>query len=172
MSTLLNVAVPIPELLVKTSDDEGFVVRGLSPRHVVGLYKRHVGELEPLFQRVMQGVQEQGETQAADIEAIVMTLATEAPVILAEVIALASGGDANDADEVTRQHPVTGESISTGAFDMAVLIAQNLPFPVQVDAIDKIGRLTFVSDMPPGKFFALVAELAKKVTSAMTSLQP
>lgn len=172
MSTLLSVKVPIPEEVVRVSDSEGFAVRGLSPYHIVGLYKRHTGELEPMFQRVMAGVSEQGQVQAADIETIVMSLATEAPILLAEVVALATGGDPADTEEVTRDHPATGQPVTLPAFDMAVLLAQHLPFPVQTDALDKIGRLTFTSDMPPGKFFALVASLATKVTSAMQGLQP
>ncbi len=171
MSTLLKLAVPIPEEVVKVSDSDGFAVRGLSPSHVVALYKRHTGELEPMFQRVMASVNEQGQVQAADIETIVMSLATETPVLLAEVIALASGGDAANKEPAIVTHPVTGEQVELPAFDAAVLIAQHMPFPVQVDALDKISRLTFTSEMPPGKFFSLVATLATKVTSAMKGLQ-
>lgn len=170
MSTLLTLKAPIPSAVVKVSDSEGFVVRGLSPYQVVALYKRHTGELEPLFQRVVAGVKDSGEALHGDIEAIVLSLAAEAPRILAELIALASGGDPDNPADAVITDPVSGEALTLKAFDAAALLAMHLPFPTQTDALAKIGELTFSSDMPPGKFFALVASLAKKVTGAMQTL--
>lgn len=170
MSTLLAVKAPIPEKVVQVSDSEGFAVRGLSPYQIVALYRRHTGELEPLFQRVMSSAAEKGEAQAADIEAIVLSLASDAPIILAEIIALGSGGDPADMRNATITDPGSGQPVTLASFDAAVTLARHLPFPTQTDALSKIGELTFTSDMPPGKFFALAATLAAKVTSAMQGL--
>lgn len=154
MSTLLSLKLPVPERVVAISDSEGFAVRGLSPVQVIGLYKRHAGELEPMFQRILAGVKQTGQAEPTHVEPVVLALLADTPVILAELIVLGSGGDPSD--------PV--------GFETALDIAKDLPFTVQVDALAKIGELTFTSDMPPGKFFALVATLARKVTGAMQGL--
>jgi hypothetical protein len=166
MSTLLKLR--IPERVVRVSDDEGFVVRGLSPLDVVALYERHAGELEPMFQRIMAGVRDNGgEAKAQDLEPLVLSLLKDTPILLAELIAVASGGNPSDDSNVSIPSFDGGEDLFLPAFIAAVEVAKRLPFPVQLEALSAIGDLTFTSAMPPGKFFALVTTLAKKVTGAM-----
>jgi hypothetical protein len=154
MSSLLALKVPAPERIVQVSDSEGFAVRGLSPHQVFSLYKRHTGELSALFDRIMVSVRDKGEADHSDIESVVLALVADAPTVLSELIVLGSGGDADDAEN----------------FEQAFQVAQQLTLPVQVDALTKIGELTFTSDMPPGKFATLVIGMAHKVTGAIQTV--
>jgi hypothetical protein len=43
-----------------------------------------------------------------------------------------------------------------------LIAALNFSAGVQVDALTKIADLTFSSDMPPGKFLAVVVQAGKK----------
>ena len=140
-SSLRKLRNPVPELVVNVSDGEGFPVRGISPAMLLGLYYRHTGQLSNLFEKLVDKQRHSGTLDPSDAEAVVLGLLDEAPVIMAEVVALASGSDPADADN----------------WEVDLDIAQSLPFPVQVDALMKIAALTFTSEMPPGKFVALVA---------------
>ena len=72
-----------------------------------------------------------------------------APEIVAELIALASG----DGDE---------ESVA---------IAARLPVPTQLDAIEKIAKLTFITEGGLPKLLETIVRLAQGTTGAMTELQ-
>ena len=154
MSTLLGLKIAIPERVVQVSDSEGFTVRGLTPLQVFSLYKRHTGELSAIFDRLMDGVRDNGIAQHADIESMVLALLGDTPILIAEMIVLGSGGNADKIDD----------------FEAAYNIASALPFPVQVDALTKIGELTFTSDMPPGKFAALIVTLIRKTLGASKTI--
>ena len=154
MSTLLALKRPIPELKVQVSSDEHFVVRGLTPVGVFSLYKRHTGQLGEMFDRVMASVRDTGSAANADIEAAVLALLRDAPVLLGELIVIGCGGSPDDIDD----------------FETSYGIATALPFPAQVDALHKIASLTFTSDMPVGKFAALIVSLAQKATAAMGAM--
>jgi hypothetical protein len=146
MSTLLKLKRPIREATVQASDDDSFVVRGLNPIQVFALYRRHTGQFGDLFKQAMAS-----EASQADIYDVATKLAADAPTLLAELIVVASGGSPDIVDE----------------FDDAYAVAAALPFPVQADALAKIGDLTFTSEMPPGKFLALVVKMAKAATGAI-----
>lgn len=165
MSTLLKAKKPIREAAVQLSDDESFIVRGLNPNQVQGLYYRHAGELSVLFDRVMAGFKETGTAAMVDMQSIVLGLMGDAPVILAELIVLASGGDPLNTDTVNVGTDDEPEWVS--AWDAALRIAHDLPFPVQAATLEAIGDLTFTSDMPPGKFVALVVKTAKRAAGAI-----
>ena len=150
MSSLTKLKNPVPQKVVEVSDEEGFVVRGLNPAAVFTLYYRHTGEIGQLFEKFLALAQGDGEAKLEDAGSIVVTLLQNAPLILAELIALAAGADPVNDDEWL-------ESVG---------IARDLSFPVQVDALEKIGALTFTSEMPVGKFAALVAKSAQAMTSA------
>ncbi len=140
MSSLRNLRNPIPELVVQVSDGEGFPVRGVSPAMLLGLYNRHAGQLSNLFERLAERYRTAGNFEAEDAQAVVLGLLNDAPIIMAEIVALATGSDPAD----------------SANWELDLEIASKLPFPVQVDALMKIGQLTFTSDMPPGKLMALV----------------
>lgn len=160
--SLRKLKTPVPQALVQVSDEEGFPVRGLSPTHVIGLYYRHTGQLSALFERLAEAHQSGGNVDTGDIQTMVVELLREAPLIMAEVIALASGSDAADEIEATDD---AGEPLGMTNWEADVEIAKTLSFPVQADALTKIGNLTFTSDMPPGKFFALIAGAVNKAVA-------
>lgn len=170
MSTLLKISAPIQERIVQVPGGEGFAVRGLNPLNVVALYKRHMGELEPMFQRVMAAARAKGAVDGGDIQPLLLGLISDSPLLMGELIVIASGGDPANMELVTITDPVSREPITLPSFDAALTIGMALPFTVQVDALSKIGELTFTTDMPPGKFLALVVGLLRKVTGAVTRM--
>lgn len=146
MSLSKTLKNPIPQELVQVSDGDGFSVRGLSPTHVLGLYFRHAGELGNLFDNVASAYVSGGTLTPEDTGALLLKLLNDAPLIMAELVALSAGGDPSDSE----------------TFVADVAIAKDLPFPVQVDALTKIAGLTFTSDMPVGKFVRLLAGMLQR----------
>lgn len=151
MSDLLKLTNPTPSRVIQLSDGEGFAVRGISPVQVFSLYGRHTGQLGAIFDRVMDGMKDGGKAQPEDIESVVLGMIKDAPIILGELLVLATGGSPSDEAE----------------FEAALDIAMKLPFPVQAAAFKAIGDLTFTSDMPPGEFVRLITDMAQKVTESL-----
>jgi hypothetical protein len=139
----------IPTATVQVAD-ESFIVRGLSPNDALGLYSRHAGQLSALFDEFSGKVKAEQPVEANDFGA---ALLGGAPRLLAEVIAIANGGDPGRPEEWEAD------------------VAQALRFPagVQMDALQKVADLTFSSDMPPPKFFGLVLALAQSATAQLQS---
>lgn len=139
----------IPTELVKVSDGEGFTVRGLSPYDVLSVYSRHAGDLSALFDRFKQTakISSDGEN---DIAKIAAGLVKGTPHIMAEIIALASDSDPDGVE-----------------LESDVAIARKLSLGIQSDALERIGRLTFTSDMPPKKFFGLVLAMLGSATAVL-----
>jgi hypothetical protein len=143
----------LPTSVVKVADGVEFTVRGFSPNDALGLYYRHSGQLAALFdQFAAKAKASNGEVDRADVAAIGTTLVSSAPVIMAEVIAIAEGSN-----------PAADD------FGEDVAAAMRLTAGVQLDALQKIGELTFSSDMPPGKFAAVVLGLAQSATASLSS---
>lgn len=130
---------------VKVSDGVQFAVRGLSPYDVATLYSRYQDEMANLFRRVMDKA---NTDQTVDVETDVIM---KAPELVAAAITLASSID-----------PADNET-----FLKAMSTARQLPVGAQVDALEKIGGLTFTSDMPPGKFVRLIVEIMQGMTIAI-----
>ena len=168
MSTLLKLTTPIAERIVAVPSGEGFAVRGLNPIHIAALYRRHMGELEQVFESVMTVAKAKGDAQADDLFPLLLGLISETPVLMGELIVIASGGDPASTNSATIVHPATGEPATLPAFDAALLIAMALPIGAQIDALVKVGELTFTPDMTPGKFLALVMALLGKQTTGLT----
>jgi hypothetical protein len=151
MSTLTKLKQPVPMKTVQVSDEEGFNVRGLNPLAVFNLYYRHSGELGELFTKFVTMAQTGAQPDGEDVGTILLSLLQSSPLIVAELIALAGGATPDDEAD----------------WYASVAIAKDLAFPVQADALEKIGALTFTSEMPAGKFLALVVKHAQAVTSAV-----
>ncbi|ARW18368.1 phage pre-tape measure protein [Komagataeibacter europaeus] len=129
---------------VKVSDGVQFAVRGLSPYDVAVLYTHYRADMTEMFRRITSKA---SANEAVDLEADVIM---QAPELVAEMITLASNTDPAD------------ESM----FQKAVSVAQRLPLAAQLDALEKIGGLTFTSEMPPEKFVRLIAEAIQRMTTA------
>lgn len=145
----------IPTKTVEVADGVSFTVRGFSPNDAVGLYHRHAGDLSSLFDEFAANVKKKPkgkDSDAVDVKALGVNMVGAAPRIMAEIIAIASGSDPLIVDD----------------FEADVAMALNLSGGASMDALSKIGDLTFTSDMPPGKFLAVVVKLAQSATAAMT----
>jgi hypothetical protein len=138
-----------PKATVTLSDGQTFTVSGLSPNHAFGLYHRHRGQMSNLFDRVMTDT----KAGTSSIASLGENIFGEAPLLLAEIIALAAGG--NPFDETPADPDVPGGAT---VWQAELSMAVDMPLPVQLDALQKIGDLTFTPEMPPKKFLsALVA---------------
>lgn len=135
---LRNLAFPTIE--VQTSGGP-LAVRGLSLDHILGVFYRHREDVTALYSAALERGRSPLPVAADDITVIAIKLISNAPVIVGELIALASGS-----------HPL-GED-----FPGDVGIAMHLSVAEQIDALEKIAGQTFTSDMPPGKIFALLLQ--------------
>lgn len=141
----------IAKATVKTPNGE-FDVRGLSLTDIMFLAREHLPVMEHAYDQLAGALPEEGleegseEAVAADLGKMLLE---QAPTAAAEVIALAS----DDFDE---------ESVK---------IAMALPFSAQVDALQKIGKLTFASEDDVKKAVAAVTNMLRGATSALNSLR-
>lgn len=113
-----------------------FSVRGLSLEDVSRLIATHLPDLEALYDLFASN--KINSTSDEQFENLIKTLVIEAPGFAANVIALA-------ADE-----PDTAKQ------------AAMLPFPVQIEALMKIGDMTFTDVGGLGKGMESIAALLKK----------
>lgn len=148
--------LPLPHRTVEVAEGASFTVRGFSPDDALAIYYRHTGELSRMFDEFALQAKAKGSVDEAELRSLTHTvgadLAKGAPRVMAEIIAIASGGNVAEEDE----------------FEQDVAVAIKLPAGAQMDALQKIGELTFTSDMPPGKFLAVVVRLAGSAATAMT----
>lgn len=140
--TLRNITIPKREVPVGS---DTFTVSGVSADQVFGLYQRHRDDLSTLFDNLS------GRTTGSEVLSSIEGIVTQFPIVIAEGIALASGST------------VGGEH-----WEEEVAIARSLPLPIQVDALMKIGELTFSPEMPPKKFFALLVGLIQQLNGTTT----
>lgn len=132
----------IPSAPVQTPGGE-FSVRGLSLDDLTYILQRHAVEVS----RVISVIEaKRGEIGNDLISELAVGLIQSAPAVVAEIIAVASGNP--------------GEAA----------YARTLPFPVQLDAIEKIGNLTFEVSGGPKKVLEAVIRLAKGTTGLLDSL--
>lgn len=126
---------------IQLGGDNSFVVQGLSLNKIAVLIREHFPDLDTLVV-LFQGF----ETMSADqFQPLALSLVSQAPGFVANVIALAAGeGDASDAEK--------------------------LPGPVQVKALVTIGELTFSEVGGVGKSLETIAGLLK-TTKVMDKFQ-
>lgn len=116
---------------IPLGDDNSFNVTGLSLTHLTIIVETHLEDAEALWDLFSQG----GDFTDDDLKRLGLSLATNAPGFVANMIALASG-------EVNAQ-----------------LGAARLPFPIQLEATAKIMELTFSEVGGIKKFMETVAGL-------------
>lgn len=143
--TLRNLTIPKAVISV---GDEVFAVSGITAAQAFSLVRRHREELTGLFENLAG----RGTVEAGDVLNSIEGIVSMFPDLVAEAIVLASG--------VAPDSPDLEEEIA---------VARQLPFPVQADALLKIGELTFTQDMPPKKFFALLAGMVQQLSVTKTS---
>lgn len=129
---------------IQLKGDDFFHVKGLSLNDIAVLLREHFPDLDALFEMF----QDFENVTRDQLNPLVLSLVSQAPGFVANVIALAAGeGDSSDAEK--------------------------LPGPVQVKALLAIGELTFHEVGGVGKAMEMVAglltktELTKNVTKAL-----
>jgi hypothetical protein len=119
-----------------------FAVRGLALIDVNTLFSRYADTASDLFKSLMQG-----EVQQADSAQIANMLVKDAPALAAALIATA-------ADEPEME-----------------AVVSRLPFPIQIEALEAIGKLTFTTEGSLKKVFETLIQLLSKGTDAVASLR-
>ena len=120
-----------------------FSVRGLTIEDLTALFRRHSSVMSGLFDRMVSDPE-----AALEVSAVLgARLLDEAPDLMVEVIAMA-------ADEPERAD-----------------VVRKLPFPCQVDALEKIGALTFASEAELKKALETVILMASGATKTLQGLQ-
>lgn len=160
--TLRNIV--IPKMVISVGGESLFAVSGIYPNQVFGLYKRHREDLSSVFDSLSGRETALAQVALDSIEGIV----AQFPDLIAEIIALASGGDPDDYELFVDKN--TGDTTGQTVWEADVAIAKRLPFPVQLDALMKIGELTFSTEMPPGKFFALLVGMIQRLNNSRQPL--
>lgn len=133
----------VPTVTIKTSGGE-FAVRGLSLNDILRLVEKHRASMNTLFQKFVQSGEDLGLENSAQMGAV---LVESAPDVAAEIIALA-------ADEPDQLETV-----------------KSLSFPVQLDTLEQIGRLTFEAAGGPKKVVETVIRVIQGATNLLGDLQ-
>lgn len=145
--TLRNITIPKAVISV---GDELFAVSGITANQVFTLYRRHREDLSQLFDNLSG----RGKVEASDMLNSIEGIIAMFPDLVAEVVAMASG-DKPDSE----------------GWEETVANAAALPFPIQTDALLKIGELTFSPEMPPKKFFALLVGMIQQLNGTTKTLE-
>lgn len=139
---LSNIVVPSREVYLENADC--FTVRGLCFEDTAILLQEHGGELNGMFQSYISdgGV----DLDRIDMADLAPKMVKTAPKIVAKVIALAA--DEPNQDKVVR----------------------NLPFPVQVEALQHVGELTFTSPGSAKKTLETIINMMQATGSVVSDL--
>ncbi len=129
--------------LVEVSDGEQFTVRGLSLDDISFLVTRHSAKLAALYAQFKL----RDDIGEDNMMGLALDLLKQAPELAADMIACASG-DHEDSE-----------------------LAAQLPFPVQLDALEKLVTLTFTVAGGPKKVLEIVIRLAQGTTGLLESLK-
>ena len=132
-----------------------FTVRGLSLDDIITIVGAHTGPLSALFTKIkMSG---DGKFSLDDMTCMLTMLAVAAPEAAAQIIAVAAN---------VRRYGDDGESLPMDlTSDMAM--AASFPFPVQLDALEQIAKLTFTTAGSLKKVLETIIRVVKGTTDAM-----
>lgn len=138
----LNFTLPTEKVVFPGGD---LTVRGLSLEDVTTLVRHHGAALSGLFATITAA--KSGEVDLDNMTAMASALATAAPRAAAEAIAIA----ADEPDKVD--------------------LAGQLNLTVQIEALEKIGALTFTSEGGIKKVLETVIRVAQGTAGAVKSLR-
>lgn len=139
-------SLKFPEATIETAGGP-LTVRGLNLPNILTLVRNHGAHLAAMFTKVM----EQGEAglDLATVQAMgSMALAT-VPRCVGEIIAFGAGEDDDEAIE----------------------LAMNLPAPVQIEALERIAKLTFETEGGPKKVVEAVIRALQGTTGLVDLLK-
>ncbi len=123
--------------------EQVFAVRGLSLNDVVLLLQNN----RPAMERLFAEFQDKGDDLLGDDQALVQMILANFPRLFAQAVALAAD-EPNGEDQVL-----------------------NLPFSMQIDAFEKIGRLTFAAEGGPKKVMETVVRVLQGWTGSVEALK-
>lgn len=115
---------------VEIPGNEDLVVRGLGVPEAVFLARSFFSEMQSLLEQAIAG-----KLDGSSAESVIASLGENAPRLMGAIIACA----ADEPDQVGT--------------------AMRLPLSVQIDALEKIGRLTFVGEGGAEKFMETVIKM-------------
>lgn len=133
----------LPEEVVTVPGGGSITVRGLSLVDIMGIVRKHGAVVRALFDRYAGRIEDDDQI----LSEIGRNLLEAAPDVAASVIAHGAG------------EPDAGD------------IALRLPFPVQLDAIEKIGRLTFEAEGGPKKVLETVIRVLQGTSEFIQDIQ-
>lgn len=131
-------SIVIPRETVRVGE-EGFEVRGMSFDDVSRIVVKHAAVAAGLFTQFMARAEGQ-EAAQIDLKAVGRDLIADAPAVVVDIILLAGDSDITEGKQPSADR----------------VTVRSLPIPVQMDALDKIGRLTFTSEETLGKMLEMV----------------
>jgi hypothetical protein len=133
------------ETIVTPAGD--FTVRGLNFDDISTLVRLNFEALSAVFANAkMDAKGEIKDLKLNNTAALAGSLATSAPQVVAQIIAL--GADEDDLSEVAK-----------------------IPFPNQLEALEAIGKLTFATEGSPKKVLETVIRIVNGATSTLGSLK-
>lgn len=133
---------------VQVDDSQSFTVRGITLFDIM----QAVGDFGPQMALAfgkMTSREGTGPLTPDDVKAHIRDLAKEFPDVLAAAIAMASDDYSKAAMDVTKQ----------------------LPMSVQLDAIEKVARLSFRSEAEVGKLMESLVRAVAGATGALTKVE-
>lgn len=146
-----DIVLPVEKVAV---GGDNFLVRGLSFTDITPIINRHFPVVAALFERFTADMQQnEGADFGEKIGSVGRVILEDAPQVLVEIIV--AGLDEEDKDDVEALHGMV----------------RRLPMPAQMEALEKIGRLTFTSEAVVGKMVEMVIaalETTTKTVSAVT----
>lgn len=135
------------ELLVTAKVKNGereFGVSGLSLNAILLICRRHWNALGDLFNSFVERAEGGEDIDLNHTQLLGSALLSAVPTVAAEIIASAAGYGIEAAEVVA-----------------------DLPFPVQLQALETIAGLTFTSEMPPKKVIEIVVRTLSGVTKPL-----
>lgn len=145
---LKDLVIPSETVQIPNGTPGEFVeqpVWGLDPSHIAWLLQEQRDALEHFYAKAAAN-----ELAFDDYSVIATALVKQAPVLLGSIIACGCRQpDKAVAETITR-----------------------LPFPVQLDALEKIGRLTFAAEGGAKKFLETVVTMMAGITEMQDSPPP
>jgi hypothetical protein len=138
MSRLADFEIASRKVTVPNPNGEPLelVVSGLSFDEIVGLVSAYGDELQAVYQEASTG-----ETDVADVASLFWSMFNKAPEVVALIIALGI----NELDQVEK--------------------VGRLPLSVQLELLEAVGELTFISEGGPGKVLEIVTRMVQGMTN-------
>ena len=131
----MSLSAYLPERHEVVLKGGSFFVTGLSLNDFATLLKNHLSEMDRVFDLIGGGM----DLQSGNMEAVASTLLSEAPGLVANIIAVAAGEPGSSTQ------------------------AARLPFPVQLQTLVEIGRMTFEETGGVKKSLAILMELMGRI---------